>query len=793
MKHGICKIRSIHKLIIIAALSHNILWASQQPAAPQKELVTVPTYITDPSLKSLAQEVADMINNLNQITITDIKHPNFQSTIVNALIKMLPKKTIGFIQKLVITNPQFTPPPRVVQGSQAFAVAGSASYNGIPVRLTALFIQRSLEGLVVSLKFDMPPNWKISDEFNDLSDLNQLTLLSPMLVISSSEYDDMELGLLRIGLNFLAILNLTGPMAKFNDLLQKMDSYVIAKNAAIILRGTIDPGILASTFSFTLPIRIGVDFADLYKKGKIKEPPSMLASIMFGEWGVQFKASDLSTLTHADVLIQFVNQPNPIKLAAILKFVPPSAWSAAIEMQGTWDQAFGLKWLSLGDAALEIGIDPIVTAMMSAAGFPMPINEFGAQGTVAVGEGKNRVQVSAAGKLQINAPKANDPLFMPILILQGSVNKIDITALIQFLGKMIGQPINAQLPPFEFTDLAVKIIPFGGSFFTPSVGTIGSTYYQQGLAAKGGMQIGSFKGNIDFALSTVQKSMSGSGTMTSIKTSYFTFTGTQENQDPSFKLDISPISLDIGATAAVGIPFLGIKRAMEFKFDLSGLSTTTQSVAFFDTDIRTFTLRIPFTNFDGLLIGYEISDTTLMTLKETVKTELASWENSVTKAFVELRADIEKRREVRKKTLNNLYYERNKLKKECDKAGLLEKVVVCTKYAAKETEIQFNEAGKDVLQWTKELSKAAEKVPKGLINAAGDIVDIATAVEITKIIGQITGADLKVGKMPLVTIEVTTNLFGKKEVHVMKDMQFDFKNPRASANSIVNAIIKLFS
>lgn len=749
------------------------------------EKITIPKEVTDAELKRIAQGMADQIKTAGQINLNELKEINFQNIFINKLLSFIPQKDINIVKNLVIRTPTFTSAPwKDVLGG--FALQGSIIYNGAQSDIKVV-VARTKEGILgIALIIHLPEQWKISQDYPVLAKLDELSILSPQLIFSNVDFKDPQYGGIKKGLTFVSNLNLTGPVAQFDQVLKTWNSYLTAQGGTIFLKGVISPDIVNSSFFFEIPLKIGVNFNDLYARGKIKTPPTIFSSIMTGEWVVSITPKDLSTSVTAGIEIGLVTQKEPLRLNAIVKYIPPAGWVFAGETLGMWDPAFGQPWLALGNTALEVGIDPVVTAAAAAVGIPLPINNFGAQGTLALGQGAKRVQISLAGKVSISTPKPGEPLPIPTFVLYGSVNKIDLAAFVQLLSKMSGKFIQPNaLPVIEFDNLSLKVAPTGGS--------IGSTIYPAGIVASGGMQIGSFKGGLDFAINNTNKTIAGSGYMSSINTPIFSITGESEGNNPRFSMHISPLKQDILIAGSFGIPFLGFKKGIEFQCNPLGLYSNVDNIEFFGTKMSSTIIHIPFDNFDNLLLSYEVNSSTIQQIKEGINNILRAWEDDVTQSFKSLRSDIASRKQNREKTLRSLYAERNQLKKECEAAGLLDKVGVCTKYAAKEAEIQFNEASKDILSWSSELSRSAEKVPKGLLDAAGNIIDVATAFEITKISGQLTGADLKAGKMARVTIEVTVNVFGKKQVHTMKDMQFDFANPLRSIKSIAIEIEKFFS
>jgi hypothetical protein len=82
-----------------------------------------------------------------------------------------------------------------------------------------------------------------------------------------------------------------------------------------------------------------------------------------------------------------------------------------------------------------------------------------------------------------------------------------------------------------------------------------------------------------------------------------------------------------------------------------------------------------------------------------------------------------------------------------------------------------------------------KKDAKGLLKAGLKAIDgvIDGVISITEISGHTSAEALKEGKMPLITIKF--ELFGfKKE---LKDVQFDFNDPKGSMEDIAHKIVKL--
>jgi len=752
--------------------------------------------IRDAELKRMAEGMLNQALKAGTIDMNEVKEVNFQNIFLNKILSLIPQQDVAVFKNLVIRTPTFVDAPILQKGELGFAIQGSLIYHNIEMTIKGVFVRQKSGEIGVSFALILPEKWNFAQNYPALSKLDDLSFLLPQLIVSNFSYGDPELGGVSKGLNFVAKLNLTGPLQQFQELLNKWDSYLTVRGKPITLSGVITPDVISSSFSFRLPLQIGIDFNDLYKRG-LSSKPTAISSVMTSGLQISITPRSLATSIKTGIELGLVAQAEPLNFNAIGKYTPPNTLLLAGEMLGMWDPAFGQKWLALGNTALEVGIDSTVTAAFAAIGIPMPINSLGLQGTFGFGEGVNRATTNVAGKIAVKAPNAGEPLPIPDFILQGSISKVDFTSFVQLLGKMVDKPAAvSNMPPIQLSDLLLRVAPTGGS--------IGSTYYEQGVAVSAAMQLGSFGGFIDFAVSNESKSIHGAGSISSINTPFFKFTGEAEGKDPRFNIDLSlfPLRHELFASGTVGIPLIGFSKGLVFSFDSSGLYAKTDSASFFNTQAKTIEIRIPFTSLDDLLLSYEMQSSTLQSIKQAVQSKLAGWRNSITKAMQDKQRELDLKIREKDKEIARLNQQKKQAQDECErkvKSGKFWKsdfwsgVKECATAAVKSIDSTINQMQADIKQVRIKMSEAFEGVPDKMFKGVSAVVDVATAFEINRISGRLTGRDLKEAKAPSVTIELTIDIFGKKEVRKLENMQFDFSNPLNSGQKIADAIIKFFS
>ncbi len=782
----------------------------------EKGSTAVMPEIRDAELKRLAYGMKDNFLAAGSINVSQLKQINFSNIFLSKILSFIPQVDVEVFKDLIIRSPTFVDAPLLERGEKyGFAVIGSIIYRGAESKIKVVFVRTVTDSVGISVAITLPESWKFSEHYPALAKMDELSLLSGQLIASNFDYNDPVLGYVRTGLNFIARLNLTGPMEKFQEVLSGWGQGIFVKGGGVLLSGAIAPNPAKSSFTFTLPLSIGVDFEDLYKRGKLSSRPKIFSSIMTDAWKViiapkeilaalqsghphasRIKTPDvglgnIGISVQSGIVLGLVGQKDPLALDALIGYLPPASWTFAGELRGTWDPAFNQPWLSLGDMAVEIDVDFEAMAAAALVGIPLPITGIGVQGTFGFGALANRVLTTIAGKVALKAPSSiSEPLPIPEFILKGAVSKIDFTSFVQLLGKMVGKEIVFKdLPPIQVSDVELMVAPTGG--------TIGSTIYPQGVVAKGSMQLGKFAGSLDIAISNAAKSIHASGSMTGIKMPFFSLTG-KEGTNPSFSLDLSPLKYEAFIDGQLGIPFLGISRGVTFSLDGRGLFAKMGVTSFFNTRTKSFEIRIPFTSFDDLLISYEIESSLVQSIKAAVQGKLEEWRSSIVGGMQNKRKELQKLITAQEDEIRRMSKQKSDAEEACSQKWKhfdpfskdFWTKTPCVEATIKNLETAIGKLNISVKGLRSKLSETFEVVPDFALKGLSSAADLATVLEITRIGGRVSGRDLKEGKTPGVTIDLRVHLFDRDETRTLDNVQFDFKDPIKSAKTIYKAVIE---
>jgi len=823
----------------------------------------------------------DLRENLAQAIATNNDTVNVSGVlpedILDLVKTMVPERMLETIDKLVLKNAVLKDGIAGVS-SVGFTLSGTLDFFGYGSTGFNLYSRGDTD---IALEFVVGAGFKFSSLSPELQPLDAVKLSGVRLIVSSFDYTDPISKLpvkgagLRytnagapptitgLGLNALAGIALdTGSLRNVKKLMETLGTRFMSGQTAALLNGAIfiPPTIVGSYIKLGLPLRIGVNFADLYAKKQFLWEPRVIKSIDLKDIILSvspFKLADEFITIKSGIILGLVTQTEPLDISAEA-VLGPNRLDIAGELSGMYEQAFGIPWLDLGDLTAGVECDFAAAAVTVATG--LPFTGFNVGGSFSLGTGGNKSTMDMSAKVSLNATE------LPEFILWGRADQLPFTALLEFFAKAAlsykqQANISNALPDIRLFDVEAGIALSSYWFgrveevsvveeVSMGVGKkdIGAQFsfekkkilqeakagvkkvepdLTQGLLVKGAMDIGGFTGAVRVIIQIPNMpNVSGvsvrqlvnaivptadfiarfkfiaQGYLDPINTTFFKFTSaTDVKVGPS--IDVFATLTDaphLRGSAMLDIPFLSFNRAVEFSADKNGLYGMVSRGAFFNTEVKTITFRLPFGDFDKFLLSYEMNTDTFQQIKAAVKGQIKSWQNSITGSFEQKRKELAAEIKQKEMAIARKGSEKRKLEQECEqnvKSGKFWRgsfwtgVRDCFKTVGKDIEIQYDTLNKELHALKSELSKIAEKIPKKMLDVAGNVVDIATAVEITRIFGAITGADLKAAKAPHVMIELTVNAFGTKDIRTM-DVQFDFKNPAASVKAIVGEIIDFF-
>lgn len=783
----------------------------------------------DSYLNDVATNVQELTSKFGEVQLNKVKAFDYQAYLVAQIGAFIPPQDVKVLQDLTIKTPTFSMVPGLAKGQSGVAIDGSISFKGASMRVKVVIVKNPAAKPAETSPFDkkpaaadatpkapettgsvgiavivMPPaSWKFSQDYPALAKLDEMKILSPRLIYSNFSFKDPEYGLINPGLSFVSMVNLTGELKKYQDFAVTLGNNpyaesLVVERVGVLLTGLIASDINKSQFKIDIPLRIGVDLDDLYKKGKITPQP-LFSKVMMGDISFKIQVKDLKMASSASMILYPRGQKDPLILRAIVNFLPPSKWVFAGEVEGMWDPAFGAPWLALGNTGIQINVDPSAIAALATVGIPVPFSGMGARGAFSLGvPGDNRVTAAFAGGVDFATPKPSKPLDMSFLI-SGKLNQAQISDAIILLSRMVGRPVDANaIPKIKLTDLECTVAPVGFD--------IGSVSYEEGLTVKAGMQIGSFFGRLNFVVSNTQKMLRGLGQMTPIVTPVLAITGMSADENPSFYLEINPGKniYEASVNGKVSIPPLGISEGMKGSIGDNGLYIKRESVAFFNTQAKTVELRIPTTDPKQFLLRYDLASSTVALVRDAVRAQLEAWLKRVSSDYDSKVSALNKRINEKQWEIDRLNRESGDLKKRCEEKikpknlsdvftkEYWKEVGGCVDAALKGIEASTKQLANDVRNLQADLELEKLQYSMDAKKFGDNVTDALTSFEINRIFGEVLGTDLAQGKMPRVTIEISIRKNGRMEKRTLENLQFDFNNIQSSANTISVAIEEFF-
>jgi hypothetical protein len=500
--------------------------------------------------------------------------------------------------------------------------------------------------------------------------------------------------------------------------------------------------------------------------------------------------------------VGLMTQEEPLIFGAGIAFNPTTTTFKGW-MAGRYQPAFGLSWLGLSEFGFETNTD--VTIAASTLGL-VPFSGVGLRGNFALGS----TNIALAAKAQVSSSQ------VPEFGVYGTADRISIqfsdlykifTQMAQEQNKQ-QQAAWADIPPLVFQNLALRVMPTSIE--------IADVKYGKGFTAQGAISLGSFKGELYVDCSPGSLSFTAQGWLSTIDAGFFKLGGTGPDKKTGTADDGLTLSASIGlltvppklpafyASGYLSIPLIGMQQEVMLDLSAKGLYGKLTSVTFFNSKASQTEVRIPFSNFDDFLMSYQLDDNTMGLIKNSVRDAMNSWKATVGSGIDKARRDLQAKIDQANREINALEAKKKSLEADCKEKTKVKSfgdlfsdkfwkgVGDCINVGVTEIDSQLTQAGRDIVDASSQITKLSGDATAKILDGVNAVVDVATALQITKVYGTITGADLKVGKMPRVTIELTIDALGKRDVRTLRDLQFDFKNPGASGQMIFDAIKSFF-
>lgn len=310
-----------------------------------------------------------------------------------------------FNQKLAMRNMQILEKPFGSEVRVGIGFTGTMFFNNLAVQATVYVVRDLNKKTQYSLSVALPEYYKISNMFSQFKKLDRLSLPRGKFVVSTFDYYDVEGFGVKRGFNFVASLELTGPLAMINKLknqAKKMKS-VIVRADPIFFQGVIPRDIKKTAFSAKIPLYIGVDFAKIPKMPKSIK--SIFKEITTDDFEFAVTAPQLVFTIEGGVRLVLATQREPIRLSMFGR-LERTSFSLGMRMRNMLE----LKWFALGNAGIQLDFDEAL--LPAAAVFGIPFTGIGLNGQVELGKkGEARAVLNLAGGARVSSAKIPDLVF----------------------------------------------------------------------------------------------------------------------------------------------------------------------------------------------------------------------------------------------------------------------------------------------------------------------------------------------------------------------------------------------
>ncbi len=730
---------------------------------------------------------------------------------------------------------------------------GTTEFNNFPVKGTVYIVQDTAKKIRYSVAIELTDNYKISSMFPTFKKLDVLSLPKGQLIASTFKYVDASGYSIDKGFNFVASLDLDGPLRALGELRKKakdFDAVAFDFEAPVYLQGVIS-STTSVKFKAVVPMRLGIDFT------QVKNFPKQFSSIIKKittddiEVGVSISPMEQKLTAQSGIQIILGHQKEPFRIQA---FGGIDVTSGKINFGGKMPDMLELKFIAIGDMKIELYLDPAVESILIF--FGVPVSGIALGGRIDLGKkGKTRVSLSANGKLSLESKKLAD------FVMEVEGKNIQFAEIVSLLTKMAaksgikGAVIPAsKLPVMTINRVYGKIAPWDTEIANEKI----AAGFQLILDA----QLFDTKFGLDVEIKHKDLVFAGSGYMSEIvfksgRDTIFKLSGPGPDKkygtpddgpivacsfnakkplEGSFKvatrLDVPPI----GLRSRIDLEIANKKFKANFESSFLGFRTifgvNIDPVKWKEMYIK-FGFKGDFAKFLSKQARPAIEE-----LKKKATADLAKVDKKIGELAGELNKLKRDQTRIKQQGVSATQGEINKtratigrinkkirsLKRKCKKAVWYRKVDICisvgaeltaqgTALAAQETYLNgLLKPGKEVIRGTMEtlnainqsmqtvstaISKAKilQKSAQGVLGAISKaIAGIAKGFEIFKVseaIGEVSAKDLSQAKLPkLISLKAEVNIPEVAKVKVnLKDIQFDFKNPTKSALKIAEKLV----
>ncbi len=422
-------------------------------------------------------------------------------------VKLPPVANKMFNKNLAMRNMKILtdiPKDKFIRSGIGFT--GSMFINKLQVVGTMYVLIDSSMRPQFSLSLELPKNYKISDLFPRFKKLDVLSLPKPKYLFTTLDYTDKDGTFMRQGLNFLATLDLSGPLdvlRSIKEQAKKLDSIII-KDEPVRFTGHIPYNVMNAKFGAVIPIRFGIDFT------KIKKLPKSITDIFKEftsddfEFGIQLPKFVMTI--EAGVRLVLGTQKDPIRLSSIAVIEPiTKKISLGMRMRNKLE----LKWISFGNAGVQIDFDKDLMQLTSAIG--IPFTGLGAYGEISVGKaGKSRATFKGTAAVEVSKDK------IPPLIWELEATNIRFEDIVELLIK-IARKKKEFKKPFPSDKIPTMRINKVRGYLATEAKTIAKKVYKAGIGLTFDAQFFNQKVLLDIEILHKELKMDGVGYLSNVE------------------------------------------------------------------------------------------------------------------------------------------------------------------------------------------------------------------------------------------------------------------------------------
>ncbi len=468
---------------------------------------------------------------------------------------------------------------------------GITQFNKFAVQATVYVIQDTNKNIEYSLGIELPEGYKISDMFPKFTKVDALSLPKGKFVASTFKYTAPGGFSVEKGFNFIATMDLTGPLRALGELRKRASKYdfiIVDMAAPIYLQGVID-SMTDVTFKGVVPMRLGVDFV------KAKKIPAGFSKVFNKittddmSIGVVIKPLEQRFNAQAGIQIVLGSQPQtPLRFQAIGGV---DILSGKINIAGKMPDMLELNFIAIGETMVELYWDPAVESVLAL--FGVPVSGIALGGRIDLGKpGDTRASLNAKGKLSLETKKAADF----VLEVEGkNIQFAEILSLVTRMAEKSGIK-NAYVPPNKFPTMTINRI-FGKA--APWDTEIAGEKIPAGFQLNLDTQLFDKKFVLDANIKHTELSFAGKATMSDVafkvnNRTIMTLSGPGVAGGPEVSCNFNakkPLEGSFKIAGTVDVPPLALKNTTDFEVSAGAFKANFETEAFGFTTV--FGISLP--------------------------------------------------------------------------------------------------------------------------------------------------------------------------------------------------------